>query len=240
VGSTNVPKTGPFVADRPGLVEGAETVGRGRIGLEGAYTVARSGDRRTESIGDWELRWGPFERLEVRVGLPTYVWFRPSDEAHSGFEDSTIAIKRLLSKGSGRPGMGKPKVAATVFSTVPTATTGLGEDEWQPGARLTLGWDSGRRVSFRTSLGYERAAGHWFNRVSAGAAFHQTLAKRLSAFLEYVVRNPAGDLRLGGKLVDAGLYWRVSDDVQIDTVVGVGLEPAKPDDFAQVGVVRRW
>jgi hypothetical protein len=232
----------PLVTDRPDFTESASVPGGGHVQVEGGWTVEGDGDARAHALGEILVRIGLGERFEARVEPATWISSDPGDGADdvSGLDDGGIGVKAMLFRA--RP-PGVPAAALLVGTTVPTGDAGIGEEGWQPEARLALGWDLSERWSLGANAGWGRPeeGGERFDQALGSVAVGRALGARLGAFLELFGRAPAGaGSDADAAYVDGGLTLAFGPDAQLDARAGAGLTDAAADWFFGLGLARRW
>lgn len=230
----------PLVTDRPDFTESAETVDRRRIQLEAGYTFTRSGEVHEHALGEVLVRIGILDRLELRVGLNSYAWLDGPDVDDSGYEDPSVGAKIALAPPPDRPGW-RPAAAILVGTTVP-GVGDLGEDAWQPEAKLAVGWDLSESASLGSNVGYTHASeeGSEFDQASASLALGFDIAGPASGYVEAFGFAPAARDGDDAAIVNGGVTWLLHPDLQLDARLGAGLNREAPDFFVGVGVARRW
>lgn len=234
----------PLVADRPDFTESTEVVPPGRIQLEGGYTFARVGDVDSHALGELLARIPLHRRVELRLGLNSYVMVRPPASAadHSGLEDSSLGVKWKLVDGDPETGLDRPDVALLVSATLPTGDDRLGEDELQPDVVLATAWNLTERISLGTNLGYASAVDgddrydQGFGSVAVGFG----VGERLGTFLEYFGFFPGSADGSDLHFVDGGVTWLVDDGLLLDARVGKGVNGIEDDFFLGAGATVRF
>jgi hypothetical protein len=223
----------PLVTDRPDFTESAAVIERGHFQLEGGTTFTRADETDEHALGEILLRIGIAPRLELRVGANSYAWVDHPEGDVDGFEDATLGAKVLLSEG---------RVASALLlgTSVPTGSHGIGAEAWEPEVKIALARDVGV-----ASVG---ANAGWFWSVADDERLHGTvgsltvglpLGERGGLFLEtygIAVEGAGGE----EAYADAGVTRLLSDDLQLDARVGVGLGGEAADWYVGAGVSRRW
>ncbi len=233
----------PLVTDRPDFTESPETVAPGRFQLEAGYTFTRRGDDKQHALGELLLRVGLWHQIELRLGGNSYVWLDSPDGDADGFEDLSLGVKIKLVDGSKRLELTRPTVGVIVATTLPTGDDVLGEDEPQPEFILAMAWDLSERFSLGSNLNYAYASedDDRFHQFSGSLALGYKLTEKWGAYIEYFGFVPASDDGPNASFFDGGLTYLVTNDLQLDARVGVGVFNAdSPDYFTGVGVSWRW
>ena len=232
------PGPGPMVTDRPDFTESASTVAPGFLQLEAGYTFTRMGGARQHDVGEALLRVGVRERIEIRLGVPTYGSFETGSGDEDGFGDASAGLKIGLFETSGE---GAPRTALLVGTSLPTGSEALGASGLQPGATLALAWDLPRGLGLGVNLGYESVEedGDEFGQAKGSVALGLPVSGPVGAFLEGYVLVPEGS-RDAEPFLDGGITVLLSPSLQLDARVGTGFEGPDPDYFAGAGLAVRW
>lgn len=232
----------PIVTDRPDFTESVETVPARRVQLETGYTFARAGREKDHALGELLLRVATGPRAELRLGINSYGWTRGPGGNASGFEDASLGFKVRLSDGSGRLGLGRPAISLIGATSLPTGSRAYRERNFQPEAKLCLGWDLSERLALSSNLNYAYASedGKRFGQFSGSVSFGFGLTERLGSYLEYFGFSPGGRGGPSTNYLNGGLTYLVTNDYQLDVRAGVGLNGAGADNFVGIGAARRW
>jgi hypothetical protein len=230
-----------LVTDRPDFTESASVPGGGRVQVEGGWTVEGDGDVRAHSLGEILVRIGIGDRFEARIEPAT--WISADDGGGgevSGLDDAGIGFKGMLFDAS-PPSV--PAAAILLGTSLPTGDDDIGEEGWQPEARLALGWDLSEVWSLGANAGWARPeeAGQRFDQALGSVALGRSLGSRLGAFLELYGLAPAsaeGDD--DAAWLDGGLTLGFGPDAQLDIRAGAGLTDAASDWLFGLGFARRW
>lgn len=239
VASSQEPES--LVTDRPDFTESASVPGGGRIQVEGGWTVEGDDDARAHSLGEVLVRIGIGERFEARIEPVT--WISLDDGAGdevSGLDDAGIGFKAMLFDA--RP-PGVPAAAFLMGATIPTGDDEIGEEGWQPEARLALGWDLSELWSLGANAGWGRPEedGERFDQALGSVALGRAIGERLGAFLELYGLAPAGAASDDdAAYLDGGLTLAFGPDAQLDARAGAGLTDSAADWFFGLGFARRW
>ncbi|MGH7566367.1 MAG: transporter [Gemmatimonadota bacterium] len=239
--ATGLAQDSELVTDRPDFTESASVPGRGRVQLEGGWTVEGTGDAREHSLGEILVRIGIGERFEARLEPATWISVDDGEGAEaSGLDDAGIGFKAMLFDAA-PPGV--PAAAILVGTSVPTGDDEIGESEWQPEARLALGWDLSELWSLGVNAGWGRPidGGERFDQALGSVALGRSLGARLGAFVELYGLAPAGgDGDDDAAWLDGGLTLAFGPDAQLDVRAGAGLTDAASDWLFGLGFARRW
>lgn len=234
-----------LVTDRPDFTESASVPGDGRIQVEGGWTVEGDGEARAHSLGEVLVRIGIGERFEARIEPLTWISVDSGDETVDagdldGLDDAGVGFKGMLFDA--RP-PGVPAAALLVGTTIPTGDDEIGEEGWQPEARLAFGWDLSELWSLGANLGWGRPeeGGERFDQALGSVALGRAISERLGAFLELYGLAPAGaDGDDDAAYLDGGITLAFGPDAQLDARAGAGLTDVAADWFFGLGFARRF
>ena len=236
-------KPEPIITDRPDFTESTETVPAGRTQIEGGFTYSRAGQEKADSFGELLIRQALGRKTELRIEVPTRSQVRSPEGNASGFEDGSIGFKVMLSQGSGKLGLKKPRVSLIGATSLPIGSRDFRERKLQPEAKLLLGWDLSERVALSSNLNYAYLSegGDRFGELSGSASLGFSLSDKVGSYLEVFGFFPGGD-RDSSRFINGGLTYLVNNDFQLDARVGFGLgnDVKGPDTFFGVGVSRRF
>lgn len=229
----------PIITDRPDFTESAAVPGHGRIQVEGGWTVEESGNAREHSLGEILVRIGLGERFEARIEPGSWISADDGDADVSGLDDAGLGFKVLLLQ---EIPPSRPAVALLVSSSVPTGDDEIGSSEWQPEARLALGWTLSEVWSLGANAGWGRPddGDERFDQALGSVALGRSLGERLGMFLELYGFAPVAPDEDDAAVFDGGLTLSLGPDAQLDARAGVGLSDVAPDWLFGVGFARRW
>jgi hypothetical protein len=231
-----------LVSDRPGFTDSASVIEPRRVQVESGYTYEEAGDEETQSLGEVLVRIGWTERLELRLGLNSYVNIdAPSGEV-SGLEDPSIGIRLKLAEGEDGPRLLGPQAALFIGTTLPVGADDLGASHFQPGMKLSLAWTLTERISLGSNLGVTCASGdeEQFLEAVASLSLGFSLNGALGGFVEYYAFIPESSAGSPEQFVDAGFAYVVSNDLQIDLRAGTQVGGGATDLFVGAGLAYRW
>ncbi len=232
----------PIVTDRPDFTESTETIPVGRIQIESGYTFARTGDERSDSLGELLLRVSLGPRSELRVGVPNYARLRGGSGRSSGFEDASLGAKfRLVKAGEGF-GLRRPAMSLIVATSLPTGARAYRSKELQPEAKLCLSADLSETLAVAANLNYAYLSddGDRYGEPSGSLSFAVGLNDRTGVYLEYFGFYPSGAARPDSHYLNGGVTYLVTNDYQLDVRAGIGLNGVGTDNFVGIGAARRW
>lgn len=217
----------PLVTDRPDYTESASAVERGHVQIEGGATLTDKDGENLYTLGEVLVRVGVAPRTELRIAGNSYV----ASDGEDGFEDAGLGLKLVIVENT----------ALLAGTSVPTGSSGVGTDAWDPEVRLAhqralgdlavganIGW-------FSQEVDDDRRHGGL-----ASLAVGIPLTDRDGLFLEAYGLAAEG---AGGEeaYVDGGLTRLFGNDFQLDARVGIGIAGDDAADwYVGVGAARRW
>jgi hypothetical protein len=231
----------PLVTDRPDFTESATTVAPGRFQLEGGVTFTDAGATDELAVGELLGRLGLTDRLELRLGAPSYLEVdAPGAAGADGFDDASLGLKaRLWPAGAG----GRPEAALIVATSLPTGDEEVGGgDALVPEAVLALAWELAPDLGLGVNLGAAspRDGGDRYAQAFASAALGWAATDRLGLFAELYGFSEEHDGGDPTAYADAGATWSLGPDHQLDARLGTGLSGTEVDWFVGVGFAVRW
>ncbi len=241
--------------DRPDKTESPYTVDAGHLQIEVNFFVHSSDvDRRaaanirseTIAIAPFNLKLGLTRTTDVQLLVETYVEQTIVDRASgareklSGFGDVTLRLKHNLWGNDG----GRTALALMPVVKLPVSSNGLGNGAVEPGLIVPLAIT----VSDRVGVGLmtevdlvEQADGRGYAaNVINSAAVGFDLTSRLGAYTELFVERSTDRGARWNVTGDMGLTYALSDDLQLDGGVNIGITDAADDVELFVGVSRRF
>lgn len=232
-----------LVSNRPGFSNVAEIVPKGRIELNTGAAYSEVEEDETQSYGQILVRAGIGGPWEVRIGLNS--WTRQDGPAGSvdGIEDPTLGVKRALSAGSGRTGLGKPQASVIFQSSVPLGDNGITAENPQPAGILVLAWDLSTRVHLDNNLALTYRSlddDNEYVEASATLAFSIALRGDWGTYLEYAGFFPTDSDFSDSHYLFAALTYLVNRKFVVDVGGGYGLNGLSPDYFVTGGLAYRW
>ncbi|MDQ2819680.1 MAG: transporter [Pseudomonadota bacterium] len=222
--------------DRPGIADGSSVVGAGRFQMEsGLQREWRSDDRLT--YVPTLLRFGIDDHWEARVEGNVYGW-----QGHDvGAMPVSLGVKYNVqsSDDDGRPGYG---VIARVFPRSGSDT--FGTHRVTADVRLVADFALSPKWSLNPNIGVaaeEDGDGHQYNTGLFALTLGYAANKRLNVFIDTGMQSR--EQRHGGRqvIVDTGLAYMLTSDVQLDASVGRGVHGVTPPHkYASAGVSVRF
>lgn len=236
--------------DRPDKTESPHTVDAGHIQIEmdlATYTRDKEDGVRTETLdilpfnfkigltnqSDIQFVYGSYSRVHVEGpdGLKT---------TDAGAGDLVIRYKQNLWGNDG----GKTAFGLMPFVKIPTSTLEDANDSVEGGLIVPLAIELGKGINLgmmtevdilrdSTDTGYEPT---FVN--SATMSFE--LTKKLGLYTEVYTERSAEDSARTIVTLDAGITYAVTDNLQLDTGVAVGVTDAADDFNVFAGLSRRF
>jgi hypothetical protein len=217
-----------IATDRPSVTNSSTVVPEGGFQLENGLLATNSDRRSTLDFPESNIRYGLFEKTELRIALPDYFQNLPPGGA-SGFGDAAFGVKQQLGPVSGFD------VSLIAFLSVPSGAQGVSSHGYDPG--LQLPWS--RKLSDEWTVEGQLAF-YWptaeGQRNSTGEAtllLDRQLSERCDAFVEYAADVP----NRGGsrQLLHVGSAYRFAPHHQVDFHVAAGLTDASPKSLVGFG-----
>lgn len=230
--------------DRPDATESPITVDAGHIQLEMSvveFATERSGTRVDSwSIAPVNFKVGVLNNVDVQFLFDPFLIERERGQPElSGVGDLTVRAKVNLIGNDG----GEFAAGIMPFVKIPTGGDEVSNGAIEGGVIVPASLDLGEGLSLglMLELDFVRDGNGGYDTVLVhSAVLGRDLWGNLSGFVEYV--GVAG-LQSGSDyqaIVNAGVTYGLTPDVQLDGGIGVGLTDAAPDFAAFVGVSFRY
>ncbi len=228
--------------DRPDVTESAYTVDAGHVQIEfdlarftrDHHTPERDGGSDSWSFAEANIKLGLTNRMDLQLVVPTYNRVRGGAE---GFGDLTLRLKVNMWGNDG----GTTALALMPFVKIPTAADGLGNDEVEGGliipfaAELPAGWGFGAMAEI--DIVASEGGGHHPELVTS-FTFSHDIAGDLGGYLEFVsVLSEKTDWAAS---FNCGLTYGLTEDIQLDGGVNIGLTRAAEDLSPFIGLSVRF
>lgn len=233
--------------DRPDKTESPYSVPKGRVQIEmdfANYTRDRSADGRVETIGvaPFNVKLGLGDDTDLQFVAAPYIHRTATDPrdgtrtSTEGIGDVTIRLKQNFWGNDG----GKTAFALMPYVTLPTSHKGLGADMVEFGliAPLAIGLSDTIDLGVMTEVdvvGKDDGRGRRVNVVNS-ATLGFALAKRVGMYTELFTERGDQWVVTG----DIGVTYKVTDDMQVDAGVNLGLNSAADDVGVFAGLSRRF
>jgi Putative MetA-pathway of phenol degradation len=236
-----------MVTDRPDKTESPYTVPEGRVQIEldlANYTRDDSDGFRLETIGvtPFNLKLGVAQNTDLQLIVAPYIHQTATDlqtDARAktdGFGDITLRLKQNLWGNDD----GKTAFGLMPYVTLPTSSNGVGTGKVEFGliAPLAITLSDSVDLGVMTEIDVvedDDARGHRVNFVNS-ATLGFSLTDKLGLYTEIFTEKGA-DWAVTG---DAGVTYKLTDELQIDTGINLGLTDAADDVAVFVGLSRRF
>jgi hypothetical protein len=241
--------------DRPDKTESAFTVDAGHFQIEAdilSYSYDRYNSAYTDThvetvrIAPMNLKVGLCNSVDLQLVIETYTSIRVHDFAtgvvqkNRGFGDITPRLKWNIWGNDG----GATALALMPFVKLPTNQDDLGNNSVEGGvivpfaAQLPYDWD----VGLMTVFGYNRdsvGSGHHAEFIHT-ITFGHDIVDKLAGYVEFfsLVSAETGSDWVG--TVDIGFTYALSDDIQLDGGVNIGITRSAEDINPFLGISWRF
>lgn len=240
-----------LTADRPDKTESPYTVDAGHFQLEMdvvTFTLNRSNDARFEAwnVAPVNFKIGLLNNVDLQFIFDNYLYVRTEDrQSHkmttqSGVGDLTTRLKINFWGNDG----GQTAFGVMPFVKFPTNTDQLGNDAVEGGVifplavKLPAGWDLGLETG-SSFLRNEQDRGYHAEFVNSVTVGHEIIGK-LGGYIEFFSSvSTEGDASWVGT-VDLGLTYGLTDNIQLDAGVNLGVTHAADDLNAFTGFTVRF
>ena len=241
--------------DRPDKTESAYTLDAGHFQFEmdvlnygyDRHNPARANERvERVSLAPINLKAGLLENLDVQLVVESYTSLRTHDLdtgtvlKNRGFGDLTTRLKYNV-WGNDK---GRTALALMPYVKFPTNQDDLGNDSVEAGLIVPLavglpaGWGMGVMTQFDLARDGDDAGNHaeFVNTIT----FSHDIVGRLAGFVEFFSAVSAGSNSDWVGTVDLGLTYALTDDIQLDAGVYLGVTRAAEDISPFLGLSWRF
>ena len=240
-----------LVTDRPDQTESAEVVPRGFFQLEWGWIHTADDEdevtERSDDIGNFLLRIGIFENVELRLG---WNGFSARDrraasvgQSQSGLLDADLGFKIKLAEERGS----RPQVAFLGALVLPVGDDEISESRFDPAFRFAFAHSLSDRLGVGYNLGMvwesefdddgeRKLLSSAIYTLASGFAISDTVA----AYVELFGSIPASASGIPSNSFDGGFVWLVRPNLQLDIEAGVGLSSAAADWSVGAGLTVRF
>jgi len=228
----------PLITDRPDFSAGTSTVAPGRFQFEMGYTFSRSGEEEEQDFGELLVRLGILPWLEGRLGLNSFVLLRSPSADVDGLQDFMIGFKARLYRRPEGSSWAVPRVSLVLGADLPTGASGIGASEVVPGTALAAAWDLRERLTVGGNVGWVRGFedDERFNQGLASLELIYVLTQVVTTYIEWYGLFPENQGGGSSNYLDTGIGWLLSNNLQLDWRIGVGLQDPSPNWFTGVGL----
>ena len=228
--------------DRPDKTESAHTVDAGHFQVE-MDLVAYTRDRHTTdhidvdsfAVAPMNLKLGLTNRMDAQIVLETWNWVRTEDRdtgdvTHQrGFGDVTLRLKTNLWGNDG----GAWALALMPFLKLPTNQDDLGNDAVEGGLivpwAVDLPWDWGLGGIVQLDATEDEDGRGYHPEFIETVALGHDIVGALAGYVEFFSLSSTEDDAHWQATVDFGLTYAVTEDIQLDGGVNVGVTRATED-----------
>lgn len=237
--------------DRPDKTESPYTVDAGHFqGEIDLVNWARDKTRseRTDSFafGTANLKLGLTDHSDLQVVVETWNVARTEDratgesETQRGFGDITVRWKANIFGNDGGP----VAVAIMPYVKLPTNQDALGNDEVEGGlivpVAVELPWEMGLGLMSQLDIVRDEEGKGYHGEFVNSITVSRGLVGDLSGYLELWTLVSAESSRDWQATLDMGLTYGLTEDIQLDAGVNVGLTESADDVNPFVGITIRY
>lgn len=237
--------------DRPDKTENPHTMDAGRFQLEmdvATFTSDRDGQAntrtRTLNLAPINLKYGLDDRTDVQLIFDSYLRQSVKDqttgarETAQGIGDVTLRVKRNLWGNDN----GGTALALMPFVKLPTNVNGLGNGSVEFGVIAPVSANLSDRISLAamTEIDWveQKDGSGLTSSFVNSASLGFDLTDKLGIYTELFTEKPSD--RPWEATFDVGTTLAISDDLQLDAGVNVGLTEAADDVMVFAGLSRRF
>lgn len=241
----------PLSSDRPDKIESPYTVDAGHFQIETdfvSWTEQWDGQERTRTWGgpNPNIKAGLLNNVDIEFVFETFLAERGRNKAEqtswgrSGIGDTEIRLKwNILGNDEG-----DVAVALLPYVKLPTSRTGLGSSRVEGGMivpvsiELPGGWNLGLQAAAHIVEG-EKSPGYQgqFDQV---IGLERDIVGKLAGYVEFFSAIPTERRRGWVGTVDFGFTYKLTDDIQLDCGVNIGVSPAADDWNPFTGITMRF
>jgi hypothetical protein len=229
--------------DRPGLGDSTQIVPSGHVGLEFGYLYTYSDHNgvttQTQSAPQALIRVGIHDdQVELRLGATGFVYARINDGSgtatEDGFTDVVPGIKvRLWDQ---EPGL--PRVCLLASTTVGLGSRDISSRDVEPMLEAPWSYKFSEELELDGSfaVSYASDGEDRFFQGSASVSLFYQFTQKFGGFIEYFVVGPNTKGSDAAHFIDGGVTYLLTDRIQLDASVGVGLNQEADNFFAGAGI----
>ncbi len=209
-----------IITDRPDFTESAAVVPLHSIQFE--YGTTRTSDNGSAySIGEWLVRWGLVDGIELRLLPPSY----EINPTTSGFGDVALGLKARLIEGDTLV----PSTCLIVQTSFATGVATLLEPDAQLSSKLCLGWALSETLAASCNVNWGRSGSglarfnQWSGSLSMGVSFSDTWGGYAEVY-GFMPNEKDGPTT---QTLNAGLTFLTTPENQFDIRVGKTLSSSE-------------
>ncbi|NOT02508.1 MAG: transporter [Phycisphaerales bacterium] len=245
----------PLVTDRPDFTESTDAVPTGRFQIEIGYLFSHDREHdertRTHEFPQTLFRIGIAEPFELRLGWGGYAFGdfafenrnafgrRFTDETDDqGGSDTSVGFKVKLAEQAGL----RPNLGLIAEMSLPSGSTDQTSGDVDPNVKFLWAYDLNDRFSLsgNVNVGVPTEDTHRFVQTAVSLSLACGLTDSVGSYVEYFGVYPDADGQDAAHSLNGGFTFLLSDDLQFDVLVGVGLNEQADDFFTGVGVSWRF
>lgn len=225
--------------DRPDFTEGTNTITAGHLQVEIGYGYTSDGasDVQEHSIAQSLLRIGATPNLELRLGWEGYANLDQDHSTQEGVGDLSVGFKAAIAQQD----RWMPTLSLISDLSLPSGSNGFGQSEVVPAVKILWAYDFielpslAGNVNFATPLDSEDKR---YLEVSYSLTTGVELSDHFGSYLEYFALLPNSESEIAEQehYLNGGLTYSVSENVQLDCLIGFGLNSEADDLFSGFGI----
>ena len=259
LGLPAAPLTGPIVTDRPDFTESAETIPYGHLQLEAGYTFTLDKENRVKTrdhtMPEFLLRIGLIENVELRIGWEGYSYTHTREvrreqtpeggyrtivdrKWEQGANDLTLGMKFKFVEQDGII----PHFATIVEMGIPTGSANVSPGDVEPGVVLLYAWDLNDIFTLSGNTGFFvlREGTHQFFQTTQSVSLAYAITDKLGGYVEYFGLFPDVIGEDCSHNLNTGFTYLLTENLQLDWRIGMGLNEQAPDFFTGIGFSIRF
>lgn len=235
----------PINADRPGIADGSKVVGDGRLQIEAGV---QKETRRAAGISDQRvmapllLRAGIGQNWEFRLETNSYVFQSSGDGLREeGSAPFALGAKFQITDPTDRTA---PSIGVIARVMPPSGSGSFRSRRTSGDLRLAADWDFAQNWSLNPNVGVGRVEDEegrtFFARTFAATVSYNPTAS-LNVFVDAGLQSPEKKGGRSSVIVDAGIAYLLTPDVQLDFSAGKGVRGnTSPRGFVSAGISTRF
>lgn len=223
--------------DRPDTTESAYTVEAERFQIESTFwSFTKDGSAENWTLGETNFKFGLTPSADLQLVLTPWIHDQADGSTAEGFGDVVVRMKYNLWGNDG----GSTAAAIMPYVSIPTGTA-VSSGEWEGGIILPVAIELnevfGLSFQIETAHAWNDDRGNYDWVIGHTIALGFSVSDEVGAFIEYVGNAGGGSYDASCR---SGLTWAVSENLQWDLAVGVGLSDAADDFSIAQGVTFRF
>lgn len=223
--------------DRPDTTENPITVEPGAFQLETTlWSYTKDGGSKSWSLGETNLKAGLTHATDLQLVLRPWIHEQVDGSTQEGFGDIEVRLKYNLWGNDG----GKTAGALMPYVSIPSQTA-VSSGEWEGGLIIPVAVELSDRysISFQVDAfrGWNDDDGDYDWNLLHSSSLGISLTDEVGMFIEYV--GVVGESPYQAT-ANAGFTWSVTENLQWDIAVGIGLNHAAEDLSIAQGITFRF